>query len=161
MNTAFTVNPSDLSDLKLTSRYKIANRIKQANPDKKCIFLSIHVNAAGNGAKWMTGTGWSAYTTKGQNRSDVYADKLYDAAEEILKPAGVRIRTDKSDGDRDIEANFTVICGAAMPAVLVENMFQDNVSDVEFLTSDDGLEMLTDVMVKGSIDFLESEYSGK
>ena len=109
----------------------------------------------------MTGTGWSAYTTKGQNRSDVYADKLYDAAEEILKPAGVRIRTDKSDRDRDIEANFTVICGAAMPAVLVENMFQDNVSDVEFLTSDDGLEMLTDVMVKGSIDFLESEYSGK
>lgn len=48
-----------------------------------------------------------------------------------------------------------------MPAVLVENMFQDNVSDVEFLTSDDGLEMLTDVMVKGSIDFFESEYSGK
>ena len=57
MNTAFTVNPSDPSDLKLTPRYKIANRIKQANPDKKCIFLSIHVNAAGNGAKWMTGTG--------------------------------------------------------------------------------------------------------
>lgn len=91
----------------------------------------------------------------------MYADKLYDAAEEILKPAGVRIRTDKSDGDRDIEANFTVIYGAAMPAVLVENMFQDNISDVEFLTSPDGIEMLTDVMVKGSIDFLESEYGEK
>lgn len=75
-----------------------------------------------------------------------------------MKPAGIRIRTDKTDGDRDLEANFTVIYGAAMPAVLVENMFQDNVSDVEFLTSSDGIEMLTDVMVKGSIDFLESEY---
>jgi N-acetylmuramoyl-L-alanine amidase len=47
--------------------------------------LSVHVNAAGNGS-WMNATGWSAWTTKGQNNSDKLADCLYDAAEELLKP---------------------------------------------------------------------------
>ena len=33
------------------------------------ILISIHVNAAGNGTKWLNATGWSCYTSKGQTTS--------------------------------------------------------------------------------------------
>ena len=58
------------------------------NTSKKCILISIHVNAASNG-EWKNATGWSAYTTKGMTKADVLAECLYDAAEEILTPLGL------------------------------------------------------------------------
>ncbi len=35
------------------------------------ILISLHVNAAGDGTKWMNATGWSCYTCKGQTESDI------------------------------------------------------------------------------------------
>ena len=52
--------------------------------DKNCIYISIHVNAAGNGSKWMNATGWSAYTSIGKTAADKLADCLYDAAKKNL-----------------------------------------------------------------------------
>jgi N-acetylmuramoyl-L-alanine amidase len=74
---------------------------------KNCIYVSIHVNAAGNGSKWMTATGWEAWTTKGVTKSDKLAEYLYKAAENILK--GKKIRKDITDGDSDKESNFYVL----------------------------------------------------
>ena len=45
-----------------------------------------------------------------------------------------------------------------MPAVLVENMFQDNKSDVEFLTSAEGKEILANIMIKGICDYFGIEF---
>lgn len=115
--------------------------------------ISVHVNAAGNGS-WMNARGWSAWTTKGKTNSDKLADCLYDAAEEILKKYDIKIRTDKSDGDRDYEANFTVIHKSNCPAVLTENLFMDNKEDVEFLLSDYGKQELANVHVKGILNWL-------
>ena len=42
------------------------------------------------------------------------------------------IRTDTSDGDRDMESNFYVLKHTSCPAVLTENFFQDNKSDVDY-----------------------------
>lgn len=95
--------------------------------------LSVHVNAAGNGG-WYNATGWSAYTTIGKTNSDNLAECLYDAAEEVL--IDKKIRTDKSDGDRDIESDFYVIKHSKCPAVLTENFFMDSKSDKEYLLSE-------------------------
>lgn len=141
-------------DIYLSTRYKRANEIK-ASTNKKCIFISIHINAAGNGEKWLNGKGWAAYTTKGQNNSDKLAECLYDAAEEILPDLGFTIRKDMSDGDRDFEENFTVIYGANMPAVLTENLFQDNVKEAEFLLTDQGKYTITEIHKTGIIKYIE------
>ena len=42
-----------------------------------------------------------------------------------------------------------------MPAVLTENLFQDNRDDVTFLLSDEGKEVITSLHVKAIISYIE------
>ena len=112
------------------------------------ILISIHVNAAGNGSKWMNATGWSCYTCKGQTESDRLADSLYKAAEQILE--NQVIRTDYArDGDPDWEEDFYILRYSLCPAVLVEQFFMDNKKDLAYLISDEGKRNLIDVIVSG------------
>ena len=145
------------TDLGLSKRATRANDfIKKCG--KKGLFLSIHSDADGMGNTWTKARGWSCYTTKGQNNSDRFADCLYDAAEEILPNMGMKIRTDKKDGDRDWEEDFTVIYKANMPAVLTENCFYTNIDDVKFLISDEGKEAIARIHVNGILKFAEQFY---
>lgn len=154
----YVVVPED-TDISLKTRYKRINNRKLEDPDKKYLMISVHANAAGNGTSWLNARGWSAYTTKGQNNSDKLAECLYDAAEEILIPMGQKIRYDRSDGDKDWEANFTIIYGSNMPSVLTENMFQDNIEDVKFLLSPEGKEAIAEVHRKGILKFAEQMWN--
>ena len=122
---------------------------------KTAIMLSIHVNAAGNGITWKNATGWSAWTTKGQNNSDKLADCLYDAAEKVLKPLKKKIREDKSDGDNDYESNFYVIKNSNCIGVLTENFFMDSKQDCEWLLSDEGKKAITDIHIEGIKKYIE------
>lgn len=122
---------------------------------KTAIMLSIHVNAAGNGVVWKNATGWSAWTTRGQNNSDKLANCLYDAAEEILTPLKKKIRTDKSDGDRDYESNFYVIKNSNCVCTLTENFFMDSKQDCEWLLSDEGKKAVTAIHVEGIKKYIE------
>ena len=118
------------------------------------ILISVHVNAAGNGSKWMTATGWSCYTSKGQTQSDKLAECLYEAA--IKNFPGKRIRTDKSDGDPDWEESFYILRKTLCPAVLTENFFMDNHSDLEYLQSRVGKQAVVDTHIEGIVEWLES-----
>lgn len=145
-------------DLGLSKRAERANSYVQ-NTGKKGVYISVHANAHGNGNEWTNAKGWSAYTTKGQNRSDILADCLYDYAEQLLVPEGISIRTDKSDGDRDWEENFTVLVKANMPAVLTENLFYTNKIDTEFLNTEKGMDIITKIHFYGILKFAEKEYN--
>ena len=49
----------------------------------------------------MKARGWSAYTTKGETKSDKYATILYEEAENLLPRFNMTVRKDMSDGDPD------------------------------------------------------------
>ena len=74
---------------------------------KNVIVVSIHVNAAGNGTKWLNATGWSVFTCSWQTESDRLAECLCESA--IKNFSGRRIRTDMSDGDMDWEEGFYIL----------------------------------------------------
>ena len=151
----YNVTPEADYDVALSTRANRANSyVKKAM--KKGILISIHSNACGCGNKWMEAKGWSAWTTVGKTNSDLLAECLYNAAEKILKPLGQKIRTDKSDGDKDYESNFTIIYKANMPAVLTENMFYDNIEDVKFLNSDEGKRAIAQVHLEGILEFAKN-----
>ena len=121
------------------------------------ILISIHVNAAGDGTKWMNATGWSCYTCKGQTESDRLADCLYKAAEQILK--NQVIRTDYArDGDPDWEENFYILRHSLCPAVLTENFFMDSRTDFEYLQSEAGKESIINTHTEGVIAYIETTY---
>lgn len=139
--------PED-DDILLSERVRRTNAHCQALGKSNVILISLHINAAGNGSKWMNATGWSCYTCKGQTESDRLADCLYKAAEQILK--NQVICTDYArDGDPDWEENFYILRHSLCPAVLVEQFFMDNKKDFAYLISDEGKRNLIDVIVGG------------
>lgn len=145
-------------DLNLTQNKELSLRCKIVNDLQKkyknCIYISIHVNAAGNGTKWMTATGWSAYTSVGVTSADKLANCLYESAKQNLSEK--KLRTDFSDKDYDIESNFYVLKHTNCPAVLTENFFQDNKEDVEFLLSEEGFNKIVKTHLDGIIKYINS-----
>ena len=119
------------------------------------ILISIHVNAAGNGTKWLNATGWSVYTCKGQTASDKLAECLCQAA--IKNFPGRRIRTDMSDGDMDWEEGFYILRKSLCVAVLTENFFMDSRDDIEYLQSRAGKQAVVDTHVEGIVEYLCSK----
>lgn len=145
--------PED-DDISLAERVRRVNTACFLLGKQNVILVNIHVNAAGNGSKWLNATGWSVYTCKGQTASDKLAECLCQAA--IKNFPGHRIRTDMSDGDMDWEENYYLLRKSLCVAVLTENFFQDCLSDVQFLQSRAGKQAVVDTHVEGIIEWLES-----
>ena len=143
--------PED-DDIALAERVSRVNAYYKALGKQNVILVSIHVNAAGNGSKWLNATGWSVYTCKGQTESDRLADCLCEAA--IKHFPGRRIRTDFSDSDPDWEENFSLLSNTLCPAVLTENFFMDSRSDLEYLQSRAGKQAVVDTHVERITEYL-------
>ena len=141
-------------DIPLSERVRRINAHCQALGKSNVILRSLHLNAAGDGTKWMNATGWSCYTCKGQTESDRLATCLYEAA--IKNFPDRRIRKDYSDGDPDWEENFYILRHSLCPAVLTENFFMDSRSDLEYLQSRAGKQAVVDTHVEGIIDYLNT-----
>lgn len=128
-------------DVSLTERVRRANKI-YADSGKNAFFVSVHLNAAGNG-QWMSARGWSGFIARTASmNSKVLANFLYDAAVE----EGLAVRV-PMPGQKYWQQNFTVVAKTNCPAVLTENMFQDNKEDVAFLKSEEGFRKIVSLHV--------------
>lgn len=133
----------------LSTRCNIVNSFCRRYGAKNCLYVSIHVNAAGSGG-WANARGLSVYTyTNGSLASKQLAKTLYEeGASKGLK------------GNRSVPvskywtANFYVLKYTNCPAVLTENLFQDNKEDVAFLMSPQGKKAIVDYHVSGIIKYL-------
>lgn len=155
----------------LAMRVNYVNEICRQNGAGNVIYVSVHLDAAGSGAKWMSAGGWSCFTSPGKTKADTLAECLYDAAErnlkhyaELMKQGQLTgkydkkqtpIRKDLTDGDRDKEASYNVLTRTQCPAVLTENLFQDNKADVEYLLSPEGRHVITRIHVEGIINYIQ------
>ena len=122
---------TETNDIPLITRVNRVNAICNKYGTDDVILVSIHSNAAGNGKDWMNAKGWSCYTTKGDTKSDILAELLYDSFERSFPDR--KIRKDMQDGDRDWEENFYIIQKSKCPAVLIENFFYDNKEECRWL----------------------------
>ena len=122
---------TETNDIPLITRVNRVNAICNKYGKDDVILVSIHSNAAGNGKDWMNAQGWSCYTTKGDTKSDILAELLYDSFERSFPDK--KMRKDLQDGDRDWEENFYIIQKSKCPAVLIENFFYDNKEECHWL----------------------------
>lgn len=137
----------------------LAERCRRANQydKRKSILVSIHNNAAGDGSKWMKASGWSIYTTRGITEADSLAEAIYQRAVRAFRaPLNVR-RYSAAPLGHDFEADFYILLHSYMPAVLVENFFQDNQADVAYLLTPAGKAACAEVIVEGIKDYLKSK----
>ena len=154
----------------LTRRVRYVNQLCAHRHTERCIYVSIHVDAASSG-EWKNAGGWTAYTSPGRTRSDILATYLYEAAEKHLAGYAAKMeegkkkglygqnqkpfRKDTTDGDPDKEANFYVLVRTKCAAVLTENLFQDNKADVAFLTSEEGKKAIVALHKEAILRFAE------
>lgn len=144
----FIVTPEVDKDISLKERCNRINKVYKEN-NKKAISISIHCNAAGNGSKWMNARGWQVYVSpNASSNSKKLAKLLYQEA----KKADLQ-------GNRSVPKEEYWVSNLAMcrdtncPAVLTENLFQDNKEDVEFLLSNK--QTIVDIHYNAIINYLK------
>lgn len=151
---ALLLTPEE-EDISLKERVRRANDHFLRHGIGDVILVSIHVNAAGMGDRWLGARGWCAYTSNGSTRADALATCLYKAAQKHLPT--MHLRTDHTDGDPDYEKDFFLLKKTVVPSVLVENLFMDNREDCAFLLSDAGRAAIIALHVDGIISFVQEE----
>jgi N-acetylmuramoyl-L-alanine amidase len=117
-----------------------------------CCLISIHINASGSDNKWHNASGWTVWISKNaSNNSKNLAQIIYkEALKEGLK------------GNRWVPnenywvQNYTILYKSNCPAILTENLFQDNLSDMYYLLSEDGKETITRIHINGIRKYISS-----
>lgn len=130
-------------DITLRERCRRVNEICAKYGSKNVVLVSVHVNAAGSDGKWHDARGFSVWVSKkGSNNSKRLAQLMYDEAEKRNLKGNRCVPK-----ERYWQSNFTIITDTYCPAVLTENLFQDNRDDVDFLLSDEGKKAIVDMHV--------------
>jgi N-acetylmuramoyl-L-alanine amidase len=139
-------------DISLGERVRRANEIGR---EVKCVYISIHANAAGPGG-WYPASGIEIFTSKGQTKSDVFAEMLISRTVEQFEDT-VKWRFNTTDSDRDKEANFKVLRDTTMPAVLAEFGFMTDEDEVRRMDTDEWRNQCADAVVNAMIDWVTTE----
>lgn len=136
-------------DISLTERVRRVNNIcKQVGAGNVCL-VSVHVNAAGSGG-WRTARGWSGWVfTRSSANSKRLAQLLYAEAERRGLQGNRSVPKEKY-----WTANFYILRYTYCPAVLTENLFQDNKEDVDYLLSEEGKQAITDLHVQAILKYI-------
>lgn len=143
--------PED-KDISLRERVRRANQLYKDN-NKQAILISVHCNAAGADGKWHNASGWSVFVAQNaSSNSKRLARNLYEQAEK----RGLK-------GNRAVPKEKYWVQSLAMcrdtncPAVLTENMFQDNKEDVTLLLSEEGKKKIIETHVQGVLNYLNGQ----
>lgn len=137
------------TDVPLSERCRRANAIYRES-GKKAVLISIHCNAAGNGANWMNAKGWSVFISKNASaNSRRLATLLSKSAEEL----GVKVRKPLPNCPY-WQQNLAICRDTNCPAILTENFFQDNREDVDYLLSEEGKQAVVQIHIDGIIKYM-------
>ena len=137
-------------DVPLSERCRRANNIYR-DTKKRAILVSIHCNAAGNGSGWMSARGWSVFVSPNASaNSKRLATCLGNAAE------ANRVAIRKQTPNLMYWTQSLAMCrDTNCPAVLTENLFQDNREDVEYLLSPEGKRTIAQIHIDGIMSYLK------
>lgn len=138
-------------DIPLNTRVKRANKLCKSNGNK-ALLVSVHCNAASSDGKWHTANGWSVFVA--QNASS-NSKKLADCLKKEADKCGLKVRLQYPNKSYWVQS-LAMCRDTNCPAVLTENLFQDNKEDVKFLLSNEGRKKISDLHVKGIINYLET-----
>ena len=146
---AVRIVPEEM-DVPLAERVARANRA-YAEAGKQAILVSIHCNAMGSGTEWMPARGWSVFVGgNASQKSKLLARTMAQAA----LSEKVKVRQPSSQV-LYWTADLFICRGTNCPTVLVENFFQDNREDVDFLLSEAGKQCVTDIITEGIKNYLK------
>ena len=140
------------TDVSLSERCRRVNAVCAKQGAKNVLLVSVHVNAAG-ASGWNNARGWSGWVyTHASERSKQLAQLLYAEAEKRQLQGNRYVPSCKY-----WEANFYIVKHTDCPAVLTENLFQDNKEDAAYLLSEQGKAAITQLHIDGIINYIKAQ----
>lgn len=138
------------TDISLKERCRRANALCAQYGTQNCLLVSVHINAAGADGQWHNATGWSGWIAPNASQSSKrFAQLLYAEAE----AAGLK-------GNRVVPAskywvgNWAICRDTKCPAVLTENLFQDNKGEVDYLLTAEGKATISQLHVEAILKYI-------
>lgn len=125
---------TEQNDISLTERCRRVNDICKTVGSKNCLLVSIHINAAGADGKWHTASGFSGWVAPNASDSSKRFARLLHIEAVKLGLGGNR----SVPPERYWIGNWKICRDTNCPAVLTENLFQDNLKEVDYLLSETG-----------------------
>lgn len=139
------------NDISLSIRCKRVNDICRKVGSKNALVVSVHNNAAGADGQWHNASGFSSHVgLNASTNSKHLAACFWNKAIELNLAGNRSIPTEKY-----IAQNLAICRDTFCPAVLTENLFQDNKADVEFLLSERGKNTITQLHVDAILEYIK------
>ena len=142
---AVRITPEEY-DVSLSERCRRANKYSP----KEAILVSIHCNAAASDGKWHTAHGWAAYLS---NNASASSKRLARSLAGAAKEQGLHVRL-YSPQQPYWTQNLAICRDTRCPAVLTENLFQDNKADVAYLLSEEGKQAIVALHLQGITNYI-------
>lgn len=142
----------EITDTPLKERVRKANAWSRQLGAKNVVLVSIHNNAADADGKWHSASGFSVFVSENASGNSKHLARIFT---ENAAQMGLM-------GDRCVPAekywvqSLAITRDTACPAVLTENLFQDNEEDVDFLLSEEGKRAITTLHVNSIIQYINS-----
>jgi N-acetylmuramoyl-L-alanine amidase len=125
----------------------LSGRAKLANDRGAKVFISEHLNSGG-------GTGYESFVyNRNDKNTNLLQDLVHAESMKVLAPLGFHDRGKKT-------ANLAVVRETHMPAVLTENGFIDNATDMAHIRKDEVLRKLAQAQAKAICTYLGKSYKG-
>lgn len=142
----------ETTDTPLKERVRKANAWCNKLGSKNVVLVSIHNNAAGADGKWHSATGFSVFISKNASANSKRLAQMFTNRASEMGLMGNRSVPKEKYWVQSLAMTRDTNC----PAVLTENLFQDNESDVRFLLSDEGKQAITKLHVETIIEYINT-----
>lgn len=116
------------------------------------VLVSIHNNAADADGKWHSARGFSVFLSKNASEKSKRLARIFTDNATAMGLMGNRAVPKEKYWVQSLAMTRDTAC----PAVLTENLFQDNREDVDFLLSEEGKQAITKLHVDSIIQYIKS-----
>jgi len=140
------------TDTPLTERVRKVNAWCNKLGSKNVVLVSIHNNAAGADGKWHSATGFSVFISKNASSNSKRLAQMFTNRATEMGLMGNRAVPKEKYWVQSLAMTRDTNC----PAVLTENLFQDNEEDVRFLLSEEGKQAITKLHVESIIEYINT-----
>ena len=138
------------SDIPLNERVRRANAWCKKLGAKNVVLVSIHNNAAGADGKWHAARGFSVYVSENASGNSKRLAQIFTRRATDMGLMGNRWVPQEGYRVQSLAMTRDTNC----PAVLTENLFQDNEEDVAYLLSEEGKKAITRLHTESITEYI-------
>ena len=142
----------EMADTALKERVRKVNAWCKKLGSSNVVLVSIHNNAAGADGKWHGASGFSVFVSSNASAKSKQLAEMFTVRATEMGLMGNRAVPKEKYWVQSLAMTRDTNC----PAVLTENLFQDNEDDVRFLLSEEGKRGIVKLHVDSIVEYINS-----